>query len=114
MGLLRDHPRIKLAKLRQLYYEYFYGTPDPLIANQNISLRLVSNVIKNNNWSVKAPEYRHINQNPMSGYLFLRSVAHIDPMQLVDIDETGSNLDDFGNGLGYSPVGKPYIYIVSF
>ena len=109
MDLLKDHQNIKHIKLRQLYYDYYYGNNNPQNPLHKISRRAVCNVIKCNGFSKKVSEYRNLNQNPTEGYQYLRRVAHLNPICLFDFDESGTDNDDFGCGKGYALVGEKYI-----
>lgn len=115
MDLVEAHPTAHLATLINFYYQAYYGdviaaNPGALLpAEHRISTKIIGRLIHDNGWSKVAGEYRHINTDPTLGYEYLMSVAHVDPNYLVDIDETGTDLDDFGCSRGYSKVGEKYI-----
>ena len=111
MEILKDHRNIKQNRVRHLYYEHYYGDANPNMINQQqqISCKIIGRVIREHGWTLKKSEYRNINQNGMEGYNCLRSIAHLHPMCIVDIDESGTDIDDFGSSNGYSPIGEKYI-----
>lgn len=110
MDQRKAHPKVKEARLRQLYYTDMYGTSneadlDPM---ERISLKIVKKVEKSYGWSRKESEYINVNFDPAEAVDYLLSVAYVYPWYFVDIDETGTDLDDFGSTSGYAPVGEKF------
>ena len=109
MDIIKENRRIKQTKIRKLYYQQYLGNVEDINDQDKVSLKKIRRIITDEHRSLKEPEYRNINQKPIDGYLYMRSIAHIIPIHLVDIDEFGSNLDDIGKGKGYAPVGEKYL-----
>jgi len=70
-----------------------------------LSLSTFKRTLKRGGFSRKIMERRHINQDPMEGVRFLETIEHINPMCIIDVDETKSNPESFFQKYGYAPIG---------
>lgn len=60
MDLLKDHQNIKHIKLRQLYYEFYYGNNNPQNPQHRICRKTLGMIIKDRGFTKKVSEYRNI------------------------------------------------------
>ena len=60
--------------------------------------------------SKKVKETRNIACDDAAGYEYMVRIAHLDPMNCIDIDETACNRDAFIEKRGWSPIGEPCTY----
>lgn len=110
IDILSDHRRIKCARLRRLFFEYYFGTPEPAADEPDmaahISRRSLARIIHRRNWTIKTQDYRNIRRDDEEGFRFMQFMAPFDPNLLVNIDETGTDTDALGVGLAYAPSGQ--------
>ena len=113
MDIITRTKRVRQSTICQMFHQEYYGEGE-IIDENKISTKKLRRIIKEEHCSLKVPEYRNINCNPIDGYNYLMSIAHIDPNNLIDIDESASSLDDFGNGKGYAPIGQKLMRVQFF
>ena len=72
-----------------------------------LSLSTFKRTLQRGQITRKKIERRNINQNPIEGLEFLDSIEHINPIYLIDIDETKQDRQSRELKYGYAPEGEP-------
>ena len=108
----------KTRRLCEMYQEYcvmFYPDNDVEDAEEEdnahhrLSLSTFGRTLKRQHISRKIIERRNINQNPVEGLEFLDSIAHINPIFMIDIDESKQDRQSRELKFGYAPEGEACI-----
>jgi len=110
----------KTRRLCQMYRDYcdmFYpdNDVDDEVDNNNdahhrLSLSTFHKTLQRQHITRKIIERRNINQNPIEGLEFLEAIAHINPIFMIDIDETKQDRESRELKFGYSsPEGEDCI-----
>jgi len=108
----------KTRRLCQMYRDYcemFYPNNDSddeeeeIVQHHRLSLSTFQRTVQRLHISRKKIERRNIYQNPVEGLEFLDSIAHINPIFMIDIDETKQDRHSRELKFGYAPEGEDCI-----
>ena len=113
-ALIREHilsnKHMRVCTMYRTYCEMFY--PEANANNNNddglqiLSLSSFKRILKGGKLTRKVMERRHIHQNPVEGLQYLESIAHIQPLFIIDCDETKQSPESYLQKFGYAPVGE--------
>jgi len=84
------------------YCRMFYPNNDGPI---RLSLSTFKRTLKRIGFTRKIMERRHIHQDPLEGVHYLETIEHINPLHIIDVDETKNNPESFFQKHGYAPEG---------
>ena len=94
---------LRVNSMYQNYCRMFY--PDNNIHGR-LSLSTFKRTLKRSGLTRKVMSRVNIQQNPAEGVQFLESIEHINPLFIIDVDETKNNPESFFQKHGYSPEGE--------
>jgi hypothetical protein len=100
IALLRKS--IHYDKLTKYFREEFYIIDEDEHASRSTIMRTLKRMHITN----KKVSKININLNPLDGAHYLQNIAHIDPFQIIDVDETINDTDSFFLEFGYAPEGE--------
>jgi hypothetical protein len=100
-NLAKEHPQWNQKKLKESFKQLYYANA----AAHDMSSSTVSRVLRRGDVSRKTIELRHMRRNDLAGFDYMQRMAMVDPVHLVDIDETASSLAAFLQKYGYAQVG---------
>jgi transposase len=101
--LINTHKQTKIRILTNTFNHLYYN---PLLDAATPSQSTVFRTLKRARISLKVVELRHIRCDEAEGLEFLTRLSHVDPFNLIDIDETASDGDSFREKYGYETVGE--------
>ena len=105
-SMLARKPNYRVGKLARDFLHLYYGE-HPLQNGPNE--RTILRVLHRADFSRKVMEHRHYLRDDGEGVDYLKRIAHIDPLNFIDIDETASCPESFRERFGWSPVGDECI-----
>lgn len=97
------YPIAKFSKLQSIFSQYYD-------CETVFSKATLTRVFAAAEITRKVREVRNMHANPQQQYEYLISIAPVDPMNLVDVDETLSTAEEFLQKYGWSPSGEPAYY----
>mmetsp|Transcript_14153 Transcript_14153/g.31249 ORF Transcript_14153/g.31249 Transcript_14153/m.31249 type:complete len:335 (+) Transcript_14153:85-1089(+) len=97
VGHCEWNQRMMRDQFKQLYYNN--------AALHDISMSTISRVLQKADISRKVLERRHMRVNDVLGFEFLERMSMVDPIKLIDIDETASSPAAFFKKYGYAQTG---------
>jgi hypothetical protein len=89
-------------KLADYFKKGYYAVDD---ANPHASRSTVIRTLKRMNITAKVSSKINIRMNNMDGAEFLKNIRHIDPLNIIDVDETINDVDSFLSDFGFAPKG---------
>lgn len=98
--------KLKLKSIRSLFLKNYFDN-DPTLTP---SLSTISRVYKSAQIKRKVTEIRNINASPADQLQYLDRVAPINPMRMIDIDETLCTNKEFEEKYGWGPVGEAALH----
>ena len=106
LDIVVEKKNFKIRKLRSHFNTYYHGSlpgdPSPIGSSKSTLLR----VIHRADFSRKVMERSHFLRNDLDGVDYLHRIQHIDPLDLIDIDETASSPQSFLDRYGWAPTGQ--------
>jgi transposase len=112
IDLLELNKRTTIRILTDNFRHYYYPNELPAIPiahEQPPSMSTVSRVLMTAAISRKVVEHRHILRDDDAGLDYLYRIAHINPWNFVDVDETSNDAKSFMEKYGYELIGRPCI-----
>jgi len=99
-----EHNQAKLSELRTFYDINYVANSANLVAP---STATISRILARAGIVRKIASKIHALSDPLEQHAFLEMIAPVDPLQLVDVDETKVNNDEMTNKYAWAPVGQP-------
>jgi transposase len=97
------HSTAKFAKLLTIFQEYYDATDVP-------SKSTLSRMLSASGITMKVRESRNMHADPAAQLNYLLEIAPVDPVNLIDVDETLCTADEFHQKYGWAPIGEPAIH----
>jgi len=104
LTMVKNKPNICLNDLRYQFIAQFF--PNNQENHRFVSLSTISRTIRRADYTKKVLERRHINQNPVLRMEYMDNMKYIDPLRIIDVDETLSTEKELRRRYGYAPRGE--------
>ena len=111
--MIHNVKNYRIRDLQQTFINTYYdnNAMDPEMFQQGPSESTVLRTLHRDGLTRKIIQHRHYLRNDTAGYDFLKRIQHIDPHDLIDIDETASSPQSFLDKYGWSPRGEECVHV---
>lgn len=106
IDFVAENGRLNSQGIRDNFSAFYHGA----IENPPYSSSTIRRQLARNRLSIKTTERRHMLRDDVMGMQYLDSIADIDPLNLIDIDEVSFAPTDFHHRRGWAPIGEPYVH----